>query len=383
MRLKTVLVLVLIAGCDQGAPPFDELPLRDTLRAEPEVIASLPESARIRLAARLEAARMSDGAVDEFSANQATGTAALVVALDRVRQRRQGEPLMVGVVGDGAGWPIGDCASPSHLPVLPPIGGAPATATASMETQALETGAGAALRCLFAAAGASHLIRVVGWPAGAVAIDDTVYVNAAWLVSLARGGEEKMDGGAGDGSNSTGGNVAGGNVAGGNVAGGRSSLLSGDSAQDPDGTAPAPGIDTRARILSGALTAANRGDAGVTPQPSGQDPGQNPQAPPVGDAVDACAECASACDTSSEDSCDSSADSGGDSCDTSSADDGSSADSCNSASSDGSDPCSAGSADGGDEAANCQISRGRGHKSYGTRLWLLAPLAFLLFRRRS
>ena len=365
MRLKMMFAVILFMGCDQGAPPFDELPLRDALLAEPEVIAALPENARIRLAARLETVRANDTAIDEVDASQASGPATLVAALDRVRQRRQSEPLMVGVLGNGAAWPIRDCPVPSHAPTLPQFEGPPATATATMETQALETEAGAAVRGLFAASGAHHLVRVVGWPAGAVAIDDTVYVNAAWLVSLAPSGAQKIDGGAWDGLVSPGGAAAGGTV----------SALSGGAAQDPNGAAPAAGIDTPARIL-GALTSANQGDAGAVPQPS------SPQAPPIVDTVDACSGCASGCDTSSDDSCATTSDDGGDSCDASAADDSSNADSCNSASSDGGDPCSAG-ADSEAEAASCQISRGHGHKSLGTRLWLLAPLAFLLLRWRS
>ena len=364
MRLKLMFAVILFVGCDQGAPPFDELPLRDALRAEPEVVAALPENARTRLAARLETARVNDIAIDEVDASQAAGPATLVAALDRARQRRQSEPLMVGVLGNGAGWPIRDCAVPSHAPALPPFEGPPATATATMETRALETEAGAAVRGLLAASGAHHLVRVVGWPVGAVAIDDAVYVNAAWLVSLAPSGDQKIDGGAWDGSANPGGAAA----------GGTAKAVSGGAAEDPNGAAPTSGIDRPARIL-GAWPSANQGDAGTAPQPS------SPGAPPIVDPVDTCSACASGCDTSSGDSCAASGDDGGDSCDAS-ADDGSSADSCNSASSDGGDACSA-AADSGAGAASCQISRGHGHQTLATRLWLLAPLAFLLLRRRS
>src|SRR5207248_1096174 len=56
---------------------------------------------------------------------------------------------------------------------------------ATLEARALAGEAGASLRALVRAAGARRLERVEGWPIGAVAIGDTVYVNAAWLVALA------------------------------------------------------------------------------------------------------------------------------------------------------------------------------------------------------
>src|SRR5450631_3997531 len=103
MRHPTTLASLFLAGCDQR-PPFDQLPLRDALRAEPEVIASLSEPARIQLAARLEVARANDVIIDTLGTNEASTPAALVVALDGVRQRRQGEALMVGVISKGAAW---------------------------------------------------------------------------------------------------------------------------------------------------------------------------------------------------------------------------------------------------------------------------------------
>jgi hypothetical protein len=366
MRLTTTFVLLLLVGCDQGAPPFDELPLRDALRAEPEVVAAMPEAARIRLAVRLYAARASDVSVDEFDTSQAVDPAALVAAYDRIRQHRQGEPLVVGIFGNGAAWPIRDCATPSHLPSLPPTEGAPATTTATMESQALESEAGLAVRCLLAASGARRLVRIVGWPAGAIAIDETVYVNAAWLVSLAPGGDARVDGGAWDGAIGPGGALSVGAI----------NARSGGTTPAPGGTTAGPGIERSARSLAG--TSANPSDAGAATQPSGNDP----QAPSVVDAVDVCAECGSGCDTSSGDSC-ADGDNSSDPCASSADSTDSGADPCSATSSDDSDPCSATASDGGADAASCQVARGRGRSNFGTRLWLLAPLAFLLFRRRS
>jgi hypothetical protein len=363
MRLPTTFALLLLAGCDQS-PPFDQLPLRDALRADPDVIASLPETSRIQLGARFEGARENDVTIDRFATSNASTPATLVVVLDGVRLRRQGESLIVGLLSDGAAWAIKDCAGPSQAAPLPPFEGAAAAATATMERRALEGEAGAAVRALLAASGAHHLHRVVGWPVGAVAIDDTIYVNASWLVSLAPVNEESIDGGAVDGSASHGGFVA--------SAPFHPAL--GSTWQSPQGTSPPSA--TRTSVVRGVLASGNRSDAGVPVQP----PGSDPPSPTVSDTADACSQCAAGCDTSGSDSCDSSDDSS-DACDTSAdASDGSSTDSCDSTSDDSSASCA--SAGDGTDAASCQVAHSRGHTSSGTRIWLMAPLAFLLLKRR-
>lgn len=372
MRLPTSFALLLLAGCDQS-PPFDQLPLRDALRADPDVIASLPETSRRQLAARFEGARAKDVSIDKLETSDGSPPAALVVALDGVRQRRQGEALIVGLVSNGAAWAIRDRSDLPQSSLLPAIEGAPAAATATMERLALAGEAGAGLRALLAASGAHRLHRVVGWPAGAVAIDDTVYVNAAWLVSLAPASDEKIDGGALDGSASLVGNVATGTF----------HPAVGGPFQSPPETSSSSTTSTSA--LRGVLTSANQSDAGVPVQP----PGSDSPSPTVSDYADACSQCAAGCDTSGSDSCDSSDDSAdacnssdsGNGCDTSAeAADGSSTDSCDNTSADSSASCSSA----GDEAdaASCQVAHGRGHKSSGTRMWLMAPLAFLLLKRR-
>jgi hypothetical protein len=364
MRFESTFALFLLVGCDQGPPPFDELPLRDALHATPEVVASLPDSARVQLAARFDSARAKDDTTDELATSEGATPAAMVASLDRVRQGRKGEPLVAGVLNSGAAWPIRDLAYPPHAPVLPPIEGTFAATTATMETRSLHGEAGAAVRALFAASGAHHLYRVIGWPVGAVAIDDTVYVNASWLVSLAPVG---VDGGTTDGSANPGALVASGS--GNNPASG--------TPLDGIGTAPATHQPTS--VQRGALTSANQGDAGVVQQPSGS----GPPSPTAGDSLDACSGCAGACDSGDGDSCDAGDDGsdGSDACASSGdASDGGETDSCANASADGSDSCS-GAGDGAD-AASCQILRGGERKSSGTRMWLLAPLAFLLLKRR-
>ena len=147
MRPQTTLAFLLLAGCDQ-APPFDQLPLRDALRADPEVIASLPDTARMQLAARLERARTQDMAIDALATSEKSTAAALVVELDGVRQHRQGEALIVGLLTNQAAWPIREGAAPAYAPVLPALEGMPAAATGVMERHALEAEAGAAVQAL-------------------------------------------------------------------------------------------------------------------------------------------------------------------------------------------------------------------------------------------
>lgn len=73
MRWQATWLLVLLAGCDEAAPPFDELPLRDALRADPVVVCDLSEMARGRLAARFELARADDKGVDVLADHSSGG----------------------------------------------------------------------------------------------------------------------------------------------------------------------------------------------------------------------------------------------------------------------------------------------------------------------
>lgn len=381
MRMKiTLALLVLTAACDQGSPPFDQLPLRDALRAAPEVIAALPQPARVQLAVRFESARTKDAVIDRLEESPVGTPVTLVAALDRVRQRRQSDAIVTGVIYGGAAWPIRDLDVPAQAPVLPPLEGEPAAESARLEIRALQGQAGEDLRALLAASGAHHLYRVLHWPAGAVAIDDTVYVNASWLVSLAPADGEAIDGGSFDGAASSEGTGV-----------GNSSHPS--TATGPLGHwQPASAAADPAQAVTDVLSTVNQPDAGVAPQPPA--PAAQPSA---GDVADDCSECAGSCDTSGcdssnsgDDPCADSSDSGDDPCASGAADD-PNADSCDSAGSDGSaDGCDTSSSDGGEacasagdggDAASCQISRGHGRKKSGTQMWLGAPLAFLLLRR--
>ena len=197
-----LLLLVTLGGCAGAAPPFDELPLRDTLRADPEIVATLPDDARARLGARFQAAGAGDTAADPIRM-AAPSVSGLAAEVDRVRQARSADALVVGVLGGGAAQALPAGSQSAATSPVPPLQGAAATSTAELEARALNGAAGASLRELVAAAHAQRLERVVGWPIGAIAVGDTVYVNGAWLVALAPAASSasaaRDAGGCGDG----------------------------------------------------------------------------------------------------------------------------------------------------------------------------------------
>jgi hypothetical protein len=356
-------------GCGEAAPPFDELPLRDALRAEPEAIAAMPAPARARLAARLEAARVG-GANEDQVRRDSPDPLALVTALDAARAARPSDALVVGVIADGVARPTTSLARDGARG-LPSLEGASEGATAPLELAALDGPAKEPLVALLEASGARRIERVSAWPTGAIAIDDVVYVNAAWLVALS---PTHADGGVEDG--------------------GASAVPSSAPPREPEPQAPAarsgaPADGGTAPLADDAAAASLPDDAAFASSievrssalspGSGFDGGVQPAALPT-PADDPCASSCSA--DSSDDS--------GDSCGSSSSDD--SSDSCGGSNDNGGDACSGAADDGGDACASadpspdCQVAgrpsaRGR-PRDAKTLSWLMAPLAFLLFRRR-
>jgi hypothetical protein len=180
------LVVTLLGHRARGAPPLDQLSLRDALLARPEVIAALPPQAQQRLAERFEAARQrTESTVRLPGVNDALGVD-LVRVLDGLRLAERKDALLLSQL---VLLPVGLEAQPLETPVdpsrsLPPLEGVPAGATAEAEASALQGSAGALLGALLRQSEATHLVRVVSWPVAAVAIHNAVYVNAAWLVAL-------------------------------------------------------------------------------------------------------------------------------------------------------------------------------------------------------
>jgi hypothetical protein len=319
-------LLSLAVGCGDG-PPLDELPLRDSLRAEPAVVAALPASVRAQLAARLEAARAADGGSDPVAA--ATDPGSLVGALDEARARRSADALIVGAIAHGVGRPVVTVPAPTDQSPLPPLEGPVAADTAALEASALAGAANGPLRSLLASSGASRLERVVGWPVGAIGIGDTIYVDASWLVALApadAGADGGVDGGPGG------------------VVVSAASTTSATAAVTP--AAVSYPVDD-GNVFVGS---SNSYDAGTSTPPA---------PPPAGcDAIDSC-------DPGTED----------DSCDN--PDDGSDS-SCSGSTDDGSaDACTP-----PDDGSSCRVAPGRDRSRPSTLVWVLMPLGFLVGRRR-
>jgi hypothetical protein len=369
--------LLLLAGCDQGEPPFDELPLRDALRADPAVLASMSDASRARLASRFEAARNGDVSVDHLADAPSAAPALVAGKMDRVRQARLAEPLLLGVIQSDAAWPIPGDDDRSGAP-LPPLEGALATSTADIEARALAGHAGTELRVLMAATGARRLERVLGWPSGAVALDDTIYVNAAWLVALAPASPPDLDGGTLDG----------GALDGGLPTRSQATLPAAvpTTAAVPFPTAAPPSsVGNVTEAVADTTRPRFYPDAGAPPTTPTEPPSYTTE-PTVAD--DACGSCADGC-ASSDTGGDSDYDGGDSGCESAPED----------TSSEGADDCASGGESGGDacagsgteagasgvESGGCQIApRTKAPKKRGSSpsAWLLAPLGYLFYRRR-
>jgi hypothetical protein len=192
MSDRRLLFVVLLAGCGDGTPPLDALGLRDALTADPEVIASLPASARRSLAERLEAARAGEPNSEELAVTVEAGAGATASRVDRARQEHGRDAVMVASYEPAARTlfvhPVPDSVGERNEGEPIALAG-----SSSLESAALDGKAGAIVNALVAASGAKHVERVTGWPVGAVAIGETVYVNGAWLTALAPA--ESTDGG--------------------------------------------------------------------------------------------------------------------------------------------------------------------------------------------
>ena len=203
MHCKRFLLALVLAGAGcGGVPPFESLSLRDALGSDPEVVAAMSPAAQRDLAQRLldadapvEPASPAANSIEGVLAAKPTGdhpdpsagAADEVRAVDAVRQEAGQDSVMVGVYRSADGrLSLSEAPARGNATTspLPHIEGAPAVTTADLEKRALGGAAGRRVRQLMDATRADRLQRVVGWPAGAVAIDGVVYVNAAWLVAL-------------------------------------------------------------------------------------------------------------------------------------------------------------------------------------------------------
>lgn len=183
-RQFVALCVFVVAGCGSESPPYATLPLRDTLRAEPQALLTLSPEERRNLAERFEHARTTHAPPlgVQLAPDSTPEQAALVVD----RARGADDALIAYTLWRGFATPFVETPSPSPgaLEALT-VEGVPPTDTADDEMRAMEGNAGRVVRATMRAAGAGHVIRVAGWPTAVMALGDAVYVNAAWLVVMA------------------------------------------------------------------------------------------------------------------------------------------------------------------------------------------------------
>lgn len=196
----------LFVGCGQDAPPYDELPLRDALRAAPEVVATMPFETRHDLALRLDAAGLDVEGAATFEAPDKVTIDGLSRIADAAREDQGRDALIFGsVVAHPDDFVLASEKVDEQalgLVVVGPVAlrGSPSAETAALEDAALRGRAGAWLRELSGRTHTQQLVRTTGLPFGAWAYEDTLYVNGSWLVALSALEENIVIGGAGDGS---------------------------------------------------------------------------------------------------------------------------------------------------------------------------------------
>ncbi len=193
--IATTLVLV---GCGQDAPPYDDLPLRDALRAAPEVVASLSFENRQDLARRLDAAGFAEDGATTLDLPDTVTIDSLSRVADEVREDQGHDALIVGeVVAEPSEFVVHgeniDDETLERLIVGPIVlRGRPGAQTAPFEETALRGRAGKWLRELSGRTNAKTMVRTTGLPFGAWAFEDKLYVNASWLVAMSALEEEMV-----------------------------------------------------------------------------------------------------------------------------------------------------------------------------------------------
>jgi hypothetical protein len=183
--------VLLLAGCGQDAPPYDDLPLRDALRATPEVVAGLSFETRHELAERLDAAGRNDDGTMTFGLPETVTIDTLARVADEAREDQEQDALIVGeIVAQPSDFSLRseniDEETLGRVVVGPIfLRGRPGAQTVPLEDVALRGRAGKWLRELSGRAHTKQMVRTTGLPLGAWAFEDTLYVNASWLVAMA------------------------------------------------------------------------------------------------------------------------------------------------------------------------------------------------------
>src|SRR5262249_15739355 len=139
--LALTLLSLFFGACAGEAPPFDELPLRDALGADPEVIAALPREAERGLADRFESTRKRQSEAEEMQPDGRGTPAAEVRDADVAREARGEDALVTAIFSPEAGSVV---VRPRRLEeaaasrALPPLSGQPpSSSTPEAQAQAL------------------------------------------------------------------------------------------------------------------------------------------------------------------------------------------------------------------------------------------------------
>lgn len=179
-----------LVGCGQDAPPYEDLPLRDALRASPEVVASLSLDTRRELAVRLDAAAIEQECETPLAPPDTTTIEALARVADEAREDDDLDALVLGELTSQAADIVlradNKDATVVDSVIVGPIflRGRSVGATAVYEEAALGGRAGKWLRELSRRTKTSNMVRTTGVPFGAWSYGDTLYVNASWLVAM-------------------------------------------------------------------------------------------------------------------------------------------------------------------------------------------------------
>lgn len=177
----------VIAGCGEEAPPYDSLPLRDALRAAPEVVVTMSEDARHDLALRLQDAEQAEAETVVF-APKSLELDSLVVAADAVREATNKDAIMLGeiVATEGHGLFEVHVGANSDIDESKPFEllGKASEGAGAFEEAALRGAAGKTLRAFADETQAQRIVRMTGLPVAAVAWNDQIFVNETWLVAM-------------------------------------------------------------------------------------------------------------------------------------------------------------------------------------------------------
>lgn len=203
-RLPALALLGLLSGCGEEAPPYDVLPLRDTLQANPEVIAALPLDTRREIARRFQEAGLDGVEATEVELPRDLGLDSIAFTVDETRDALDRDALILGEVETKENTILVHLQNvdESQLGGFAPMDslvwrGLPEAPTASVEETALRGRAGQLLEELSKRSGSSQWVRITHLPLGAWAKDEKLYVNASWLVAMAALEDGVVQGNAG------------------------------------------------------------------------------------------------------------------------------------------------------------------------------------------